>query len=98
MQLYDEKKYREIGTLDSNASVTRLPIPPLFIEEWLTAFKSVDSVEKDYKYADDNYLLVDIVARLTGNKVFRYYAERWKDSYKVVPVNYRNRKQPSAAP
>ncbi|MFT9849645.1 D-glucuronyl C5-epimerase family protein [Aneurinibacillus sp. REN35] len=95
IHLYDENEYWLLGSLNYSPSIkkVRFKIKEEFISSFLSKKKSESAV--DEKYLDDNQILVELIGKVTNSSEFLTYAERWKNSKKLVPAKWLNELPPN---
>ncbi|MBI5102211.1 MAG: hypothetical protein HZB33_10300 [Nitrospirae bacterium] len=92
LQIYDENEFYEIGALQEDSGAGQITqecvIPPSFITAWKKYFQPQSKI--DDKYLDDNLLLMELLGKITGERIFSKYASRWKESVDLVPALWIN--------
>ncbi len=91
LQIYDGKEYHLLGYLNGKSDkrdIQRFKIGRKLTDVIVSNLPKEPVVE--YKYLDDNYLLLKILANISGSAVLLNYAVRWKESVNFVNSEFYN--------
>lgn len=91
LQIYDGREYHLIDNLKGKSNkkdTQRFKVEKKLIDIIVSNLQKEPIVE--YKYLDDNYLLLNILSKISDSNVLKTYSTRWKDSVDFVNSEYFN--------